>query len=121
MKDQSALFANLLVSWVYRSILLCRQPFLRKKSTFPPSTIAKVWFSSLNYKIGNRVSPNYQNRLFYLHQRFYKQFYIVFSIVFSPFSLFSLNRGSKRGLKKCEIGIVVEESTKNPILQTFEV
>ena len=62
----------------------------RKKSNFSPSTIAKVWFSSLEYKTGYPTFPNYQNHLFYLPRRFYKQFYIFFHR-FSCFYLVSLN------------------------------
>ena len=51
----------------------------RKKSTLAHSTIAKVWFFSLNYKIGYPASSNYRNRLFYLPWRFYKWFFTFFS------------------------------------------
>ena len=51
------------------------------------------------------MSPNYQNRLFYLPQ----WFYIVFQSFFYTFSLYSVNLGSKRGSKIIKIGIVVVE------------
>jgi hypothetical protein len=38
----------------------------RKKSVFPPSTFAKVRFSSLNSKIGQTTSFNFWNHAFYL-------------------------------------------------------
>jgi hypothetical protein len=40
--------------------------FLWKKSTFPPQTFTKVYFSSINSKTGQITSLNFSNRAFYL-------------------------------------------------------
>jgi hypothetical protein len=43
----------------------------RKKSNFPPSTLACVRFSSPNYKTRNLPSSNFENRSFYVPGRFW--------------------------------------------------
>jgi hypothetical protein len=48
--------------------------WLKKKSTFHPSIIAKIRFPSLNCKTEYRDSPNYANRLVYLPRLFYEWF-----------------------------------------------
>ena len=94
----------------------------RKKSTFPPLTISKVWFSFFNYRTGYLVSPNCKNHMwnrqavcFTSHGGFMSDF-----CIFNFLSLFSLNWGCRRGSKIIKIGIVVEESIENPISQFFE-
>ena len=44
-----------------------------------------------------------------------------FSYIFLTYLLFSFNWGSKRGSKIIKIVVVVEESTKNPILQSLNL
>ena len=81
-----------------------------KKSTLPPSTIAKVWFCSFNYKTGYLASPNYQNHLFYLPRQFYKRFLHFFSYIFLYF--FTQLR-YQIWIKIILIGIVVEKSREH--------
>ena len=49
--------------------------FLRQKSIFPPSSLAVVRISSLNYKTRNLSSSIYENRLF-LHLGWFRRLFV---------------------------------------------
>ena len=92
----------------------------RKKCTFSPSTIAKVWFPPSTAKSGIQPPRTIKIVCFTPSAVLQVVFYIF--IDFSPLSyFFALNWGSKRESKFMKISVVVEESTNSPILQRLNL
>ena len=59
LSGNKSLFVCVLWSATHASIMIV---FYWEKSNFHPRTIAKVWFSTFNYEIGQHSPFNYQNQ-----------------------------------------------------------